>query len=64
MNLCAVQRAVKGWRGQQARRIIVERAAVIVSEIRIDRASPGRYAGFADPFEAPAVVISGSLYLG
>jgi hypothetical protein len=36
---------VKAWRGQQARRIIAESAAVIVPEIRVDRELPDRYTG-------------------
>jgi hypothetical protein len=44
-HLRTVQRAVKAWRGQQARRIIAESAAVIVPEIRVDRELPDRYTG-------------------
>jgi hypothetical protein len=48
-HLRTVQRAVKAWRGQQARRIIAESAAVIVPpEILVDRALPDRYAGTGD----------------
>ena len=47
-HLRTVQRAVKAWRGQQARRIIAESAAVIVPEIPVDRALPDRYTGTGD----------------
>jgi hypothetical protein len=48
-HLRTVQRAVKAWRGQQARRIIAESAAVIVPQSRVtDRALPDRYADTGD----------------
>ena len=47
-HLRTVQRAVKAWRGQQARRIIAESAAVIVPEIPVDRALPDHYTGTGD----------------
>jgi hypothetical protein len=47
-HLRTVQRAVKAWRSQQARRIIAESAAVIVPEIRVARALPDRHTGTGD----------------
>jgi len=48
-HLRTVQRAVKAWRSQQARRIIAESAAVIDPQSRgADRALPDRYADTGD----------------
>jgi hypothetical protein len=48
-HLRTVQRAVKAWRGQQARRIIAEAAAEIVPQNRVaDRVLPDRYADTGD----------------
>jgi hypothetical protein len=48
-HLRTVQRAVKAWCCQQARRIIAESAALIVPQSRVaDRALPDRYADTGD----------------